>query len=134
VFADADIHRCVRGAVFAAMVAQGQSCVAAARVLVDRSIAREFADRVATMVAGLRVGDPLEETTQVGPVITPGAAARLTAYVQSARDGGAEVLAGGEAASALAAGCAPTASTSPPCSGVASRTRRSSRRRSSDRC
>jgi len=66
VFADTDIDRCVRGAVFAAMVAQGQSCVSAARVPVDRSIAREFADRVATMVAGLRVGDPLEQTTQVG--------------------------------------------------------------------
>jgi aldehyde dehydrogenase (NAD+)/betaine-aldehyde dehydrogenase len=97
VFADADIDRCVRGAVFAAMVAQGQSCVAAARVLVDRSIAREFARRIATMVAGLRVGDPLEQRTQVGPVITPAAAARLRAYVQAARDGGAEVLAGGEA-------------------------------------
>jgi len=101
VFADTDIDRCVRGAVFAAMVAQGQSCVSAARVLVDRSIAREFADRVATMVAGLRVGDPLEQTTQVGPVITPGAAARVRAYVQSARDGGAEVLAGGGAAPGL---------------------------------
>jgi acyl-CoA reductase-like NAD-dependent aldehyde dehydrogenase len=101
VFADADIERCVRGVVFAAMVAQGQSCIAAARVLVDRSIAREFAARVAALVAGLRVGDPLEESTQVGPVITPAAAARVRAYVQSARDGGAEVLAGGAAPAAL---------------------------------
>jgi acyl-CoA reductase-like NAD-dependent aldehyde dehydrogenase len=96
VFADADIDRGVRGAVFAAMIAQGQSCVAAARVLVERSIAREFATRVASMVSGLRIGDPLDEATQVGPVITPSAAARVRAYVQSARDHGAEVLAGGE--------------------------------------
>jgi len=101
VFADADIDRCVRGAVFAAFIAQGQSCVAAARVLVDRSIAREFADRVAEIVGRLRVGDPLEQTTQLGPVITPAAAARVQAYVQSARDGGADVLTGGSVATDL---------------------------------
>jgi acyl-CoA reductase-like NAD-dependent aldehyde dehydrogenase len=101
VFADADLDRSVRGAVFAAMIAQGQSCVAAARVLVDGSIAREFADRMASMVAALRVGDPLDEKTQVGPVITPEAASRVSAYVQSATDGGARVLAGGRAIDGL---------------------------------
>jgi acyl-CoA reductase-like NAD-dependent aldehyde dehydrogenase len=95
VFADADLERTARGAVFAAFIAQGQTCVAGARVLVEHSVAREMAERIAAIVGGLRLGDPLHESTQVGPVITPAAAIRVQAYVQAARDGGAKVLRGG---------------------------------------
>jgi acyl-CoA reductase-like NAD-dependent aldehyde dehydrogenase len=64
-------------------------------------VADEFASRVAAIVSRLRLGDPRDENTQVGPVITPSAAARVQAYVQSARDGGATVLSGGSLGRAL---------------------------------
>lgn len=95
VFADADLARTARGVVFAAFIGQGQTCVAGARVLVDESVAKDLVDRIAAIVGGLRLGDPMEESTQVGPVITPAAAARVQAYVQAARDGGAQILSGG---------------------------------------
>ncbi len=107
VFADADLDRSARGAVFAAFIGQGQTCVAAARVLVERTVADEFASRVAAIVSGLRLGDPNDENTQVGPLITPPAAARVQAYVQSARDGGATVLSGGSLGPALPGGLRP---------------------------
>jgi acyl-CoA reductase-like NAD-dependent aldehyde dehydrogenase len=101
VFGDADLDRAVRGTVFAAMVAQGQSCVAASRILVERSVADDFAARLATGVKRLRLGDPRHEATQVGPLITPAAAARVQAYVAAAIAGGATVLAGGSLAKDL---------------------------------
>ena len=107
VFADADLERSTRGAVFAAFIGQGQTCVAAARVLVERTVADEFASRVAAIVAGLRLGDPDDENTQVGPAITPSAAARVQAYVRSGCDGGATVLSGGSLGPALPGGLRP---------------------------
>jgi len=96
VFADADLERSVRGAIFAAYIAQGQSCVAGARVLVERSVAEEFADRMSERLNNIRVGDPVDERTQMGPLITPAAAERTAAYVSGALDEGARLCAGGE--------------------------------------
>ena len=95
VFADADRERTVRGAVFAAYIAQGQSCVAGGRVLVERSIAGDFAERMAGHVRAIRLGDPHELETQMGPVITTAAAERIRGHVDSAVAEGGEILAGG---------------------------------------
>jgi acyl-CoA reductase-like NAD-dependent aldehyde dehydrogenase len=95
VFADADRRRSLRGAAFAAYVAQGQSCVAGSRVLVEASIAEDFAARLAAYVEQIRVGDPLHAETQMGPLITPGAAERTAGYVREAVGAGARVLTGG---------------------------------------
>jgi acyl-CoA reductase-like NAD-dependent aldehyde dehydrogenase len=95
VFADADLDRTAAGAVFSGYVAQGQSCVAGARVLVAESIAERFAEAVRERVAAIRVGDPLEAATQMGPLITPDSARRVAGYVDDARAEGAKVLAGG---------------------------------------
>lgn len=107
VFADADLNRSVRGTVFAALVAQGQSCVAASRILVERSVAEQFGSAVAAMVRALRVGDPRDEATQVGPLITPGAAARVHAYIEKATSAGATVLTGGSLGGDLGSGLRP---------------------------
>ena len=101
VFADADFERAVKGAVFAAYVAQGQSCVAGGRVLVERPIAAEFAREMAEHVRAIRLGDPHDVETQMGPVITPAAAERVRGYVTSAEAEGGEILAGGAAPDAL---------------------------------
>lgn len=95
VFADADLERSVRGAMFAGYIGQGQSCVAGSRALVAREIAPEFAQRMAEQVRRIRVGDPLRPETQMGPLITPGAAARVARSVDEALAGGARILAGG---------------------------------------
>ncbi len=96
VFADADLERAVRGAVFSGYIAQGQSCVAGGRVLVERSIAEDFAGAMAARVGAIVVGDPLEPATQMGPLITPRAAARVREIVTEAVDEGAGLRVGGD--------------------------------------
>jgi acyl-CoA reductase-like NAD-dependent aldehyde dehydrogenase len=95
VFADADLDRAHRGALFAAFIAQGQSCVSGSRVLVHRDVAQDFADRLGSRAAEIRVGDPLDQGTQMGPVITRSAAERIRGYIEEAREGGGRLLSGG---------------------------------------
>ena len=95
VFADADLRRTAAGAVFSGYIAQGQSCVAGARVLVHESIAAELAEAMRDLLAGLRIGDPLDDGTQMGPLITPDSARRVAGYVDGALDEGARLLTGG---------------------------------------
>jgi acyl-CoA reductase-like NAD-dependent aldehyde dehydrogenase len=107
VFDDVDLDRAVRGAAFSAFVAQGQSCVAGSRVLVQRSIADAFVERLAERVATIRPGDPLEPDTRMGPLITPAAAQRIDAFVSDAVLEGATVVQGGAPPDDLAPDLAP---------------------------
>jgi acyl-CoA reductase-like NAD-dependent aldehyde dehydrogenase len=95
VFDDSDLELALRGAIFGAYIAQGQTCVAGARILVQRAVADRFAEKLAGRVAAIRVGDPLTVETQMGPVISPQAAGRIAGAVDVARDENADVLAGG---------------------------------------
>lgn len=70
VFADADLDRAADGAISAIFSGAGQSCVAGSRLLVQREIRDEFVERVAEKAAQLRIGDPLDPTTEIGPIIT----------------------------------------------------------------
>jgi len=92
IFEDADVERAVRGALFAAYIAQGQTCVAGSRVLVHRSLLDQVSERMRTAVDAIRLGDPRDPATQMGPVITPAAAERIAGFVERARADGAEVL------------------------------------------
>jgi acyl-CoA reductase-like NAD-dependent aldehyde dehydrogenase len=74
----------------------GQSCISVQRVLVHESIAREFSDTLSGHVEALRIGDPLDEDTQVSALISAGERDRVHAWIGEAVDGGAAVLAGGE--------------------------------------
>jgi acyl-CoA reductase-like NAD-dependent aldehyde dehydrogenase len=107
VFADADFEFAVRGALFAAYIAQGQTCVAGCRILAERSIAERLAEELTKRLAMIRVGDPLDLDTQMGPVINPGSAARVAAAVDVARNEGGNVLAGGAPPERLADGLDP---------------------------
>lgn len=71
VFADADLDRAADGAVAAIFSGAGQSCVAGSRLLVQQEVEREFLERVAAKAARLRLGDPLDPDTEIGPIITP---------------------------------------------------------------
>jgi acyl-CoA reductase-like NAD-dependent aldehyde dehydrogenase len=97
VFADADFRAAVEGAAFAGFVGQGQTCIAGARVLVERSVLDEFLAAFAERVRTIRVGDPLQSVTQMGPQINAAARDRSAAYVAGALDEGATLLAGGSA-------------------------------------
>ncbi|MGE5335954.1 MAG: aldehyde dehydrogenase family protein [Nitrososphaerota archaeon] len=74
----------------------GQSCISIQRILVHESVAERFTERLVANVEGLSVGDPLEEGTDVGPLITPDDRDRVEEWVEEAVAGGAELLCGGE--------------------------------------
>lgn len=93
VFEDADSSAAVKGAQAAIFAGAGQSCVAGSRLLVQRSIADAFRDRVAEGMAKLRLGDPLDDATEIGPVGNRAQAARIAAALASAEGDGATRLA-----------------------------------------
>jgi acyl-CoA reductase-like NAD-dependent aldehyde dehydrogenase len=97
VLADADLEYAVNAATFGAFLHQGQICMSARRVIVERPIAEEFVARFAAKTKGLKVGDPKEMDTIIGPLINPDALATVKARVDDAVSRGATLLAGGEA-------------------------------------
>ena len=96
VFADADFRAAVEGALFAGYIGQGQTCIAGARVLVERPILARFLETFSPRVREILVGDPLDASTQMGPQISAAALERTAGYVAGALDEGAVLLAGGE--------------------------------------
>ncbi len=83
--------RCVNGAFKYA----GQTCISVQRVFVHAEVWTEFTDRFIKLAAGLRVGDPARETTDVGPMISQAAANRIRQWVAEAEAAGATTLLGG---------------------------------------
>lgn len=96
VFADADLDEAVQGAIFGAFINSGQDCTAATRVYVEDGIFREFLDRLADQASQVRVGNPLDPATEMGPLISSAQRERVARYVETAREMGALVAAGGE--------------------------------------
>jgi acyl-CoA reductase-like NAD-dependent aldehyde dehydrogenase len=92
---DADLEYAVRAATYGAFVHQGQVCMCARRIYVERPLAEEFAERFAARAATLPTGDPSDPATVVGPVINEWALALLDRRVKEAVGLGARVLAGG---------------------------------------
>jgi vanillin dehydrogenase len=76
---------------------QGQICMSTERIVADATVAEEFADRLGERAAELIVGDPRDEATQIGPLVTAAALAKIEELVADATDKGARVLSGGEA-------------------------------------
>ena len=95
VFDDVDIDSTVAGALFAAFMATGQTCVQGARILVSRSIYEPFVTKLVERTRGLRLGDPLDVQTQIGPLVSQAQRDKTAAAVDKAREQGATVLAGG---------------------------------------
>jgi acyl-CoA reductase-like NAD-dependent aldehyde dehydrogenase len=96
VHSDADVlyaaERCVTGAFSYA----GQSCISVQRILVERSVYGQFTNAFLAGVAQLRTGDPLDENTDVGPLIRESDVERSLDWIQEALRGGARLLAGGK--------------------------------------
>jgi acyl-CoA reductase-like NAD-dependent aldehyde dehydrogenase len=98
-FDDMELGRAVNGAAFAAFIAAGQTCVCGSRILVQRSMYPGFLERFRAKVGSIRLGDPAEESTQLGPVISEKSRRRILAMLDRATAAGAKLLTGGKTAS-----------------------------------
>ncbi len=97
IFEDADLEEAVEAAIFASFYQTGQSCLTGSRLLVQASIYDEFMARLVARAKQVRVGDPTQRETQLGPLVSREQLNRVAGYVQIGKQEGARVLAGGEA-------------------------------------
>jgi acyl-CoA reductase-like NAD-dependent aldehyde dehydrogenase len=104
VFGDADLERAVDGSLINIFSNNGQMCIAGSRILVQRGIADEFIDRFVARAATIRVGDPMDMATEVGPLAFEGHMRKVLSYSDIARAEGAEILTGGGRVEALEPG------------------------------
>ncbi len=88
----------MKGAVSGIFAATGQTCIAGSRLLVQRSIHDQFMDKLLALARTARMGDPLQETTQVGPITTPSQYKKVLEYIEIAKGEGAACVLGGAAA------------------------------------
>ncbi len=95
VLEDADLDRDIPRMVFGAMQNTGQICAAITRVLAPAGRYQEVADRYCAAVAALKVGDPHDETTEIGPLVAERQRTRVEGYIASGREQGAKVALGG---------------------------------------
>ena len=93
---DADLETAAAGAIFAAFIASGQTCIAGTRILVHESQAEALLAKMAVRARRLRLGDPLAPTTQLGPLVSARQLARTEAYVAVGLREGARIVAGGK--------------------------------------
>ncbi|CAG1018656.1 aldehyde dehydrogenase (NAD+) [Burkholderiaceae bacterium] len=107
VFDDANLAAAVNGSAWAIFHNQGQACIAGSRLVLHERIAEEFLERFAALARSIRVGDPFDEATEMGPLTSAQHRDRVLSYVEVAREQGGEVIAGGRAPAdaALARGC-----------------------------
>lgn len=95
VFPDADLEAFIDAAVFGAWFNAGECCNAGSRLILHKSIADDVVARIAELSNAVKVGDPLDPTTQVGAIITPQHLEKIAGYVSGAAAGGANVAYGG---------------------------------------
>ena len=96
VFEDADLEQAVNGSAFAIFHNQGQACIAGSRLLLHERIADSFLDDFLSVATSIRLGDPLDMATEMGPLTSATHRDRVLSYVDVARSEGADILCGGE--------------------------------------
>jgi acyl-CoA reductase-like NAD-dependent aldehyde dehydrogenase len=92
---DADVNFASRRAVESRMINNGQSCIAAKRFIVDSSVVEEFTENFLKKIQELKIGDPLDPKTDVGPLVREGQRKLMQEFVQDAVSKGAKILTGG---------------------------------------
>jgi len=97
VFADAPLEDAVAGALFGVFWTQGEICTAGSRLYVQRPIFDAFVERFVARARALRVGDPLDPRTQVGPLVSAVHRDRVLGYIRAGCDAGARLMTGGDA-------------------------------------
>ena len=96
VHGDADINDAASRCAVGGFSYAGQSCISVQRIYVQRSLFQNFVDALLPQVRALRSGDPLEESTDVGPLIRESDAKRVEEWIMEALSGGAKLLCGGK--------------------------------------
>ena len=97
VFDDADLNAAINGAAWAIFHNQGQACIAGSRLILHERIADAFLERFVALAASIRVGNPLDPETEMGPLTSKQHLERVMAFVDVAREQGGRVLTGGTA-------------------------------------
>jgi 5-carboxymethyl-2-hydroxymuconic-semialdehyde dehydrogenase len=105
VFADADLERAADAAVFMIYSLNGERCTSSSRLLVERSIYKDFTAAVAEKASRIPIGHPLDPATVIGPLIHPVHERKVLSYVEIARAEGATVATGGAKHAGPGGGC-----------------------------
>ncbi|HUZ22130.1 MAG TPA: aldehyde dehydrogenase family protein [Streptosporangiaceae bacterium] len=98
IFGDAPVADTARGAAFAAFIGAGQTCIAGRRFFVQEELYEAFVDELAGLASQIRIGDPGDERTQLGPLISAAARQQVLARIADGAAGGARIRHGGVAA------------------------------------
>jgi len=96
VLSDADLEMAMRAVLFGAVGTAGQRCTSTRRLLLEKGIAGEMTERLLEAYGRVTIGDPLESTTLMGPLVDEGAVTEYTDAIATIREQGGEILTGGE--------------------------------------
>jgi betaine-aldehyde dehydrogenase len=96
IFADADLDAALDAAVFGICFNMGECCNSGSRLLVQRTVGEEFVRRVVELARAVPVGDPLEEKTKVGAIVSEQQFAKIMGYIDQGRRAGANLVLGGQ--------------------------------------
>ncbi len=105
IFADADLDAAIAGSVRSSFSNQGQVCLCGSRVFVERSACEEFVERFVSAASKLKLGDPLEETTDQGAIVSKTQLDKVKFYVDLAQQEGGKVVLGGSAPESINERC-----------------------------
>ena len=95
VFADADLEAAARGAMTGIFYNKGEVCAAGSRLFLEETIHDEFMSKLTDKVKGLKVGDPMDKATRMGPVVSKAQMDTVLSYIEAGKQEGARVVAGG---------------------------------------
>jgi len=95
IFADANIEEAIAGAAFAIFFNMGECCSAGSRLFVERPVFDQVTQAIANAAKGMKVGSGLDQSTEIGPLVSDEQLDRVTGYIQSGIDEGARTLSGG---------------------------------------
>jgi acyl-CoA reductase-like NAD-dependent aldehyde dehydrogenase len=95
IFEDAGLERAVKGAAFGAFIAAGQTCICGSRIIVQESIYEQVVEGLAAVARAIRLGDPSDERTQMGPIVSDRQRERVLGYIELGAEEGGRVAAGG---------------------------------------
>ncbi len=96
IFADCDLENAVEHAAAGIFFNQGEVCSANSRILVERSIKDSFLEKLTAVATAMKIGDPLDPDTQVGPMVDAGQAKTVRTYIAGGKEAGARLVCGGE--------------------------------------
>jgi betaine-aldehyde dehydrogenase len=95
VFEDADIESAIGGAMLGNFYSTGQVCSNGTRVFVNRKIKQAFLDRLKARTEAILIGDPMDETTQLGPMVSKAQREKVLSYIEKGKAEGARLISGG---------------------------------------